>query len=150
MQQNPTNTSCGVMEGSLPGKCAQMVFPYIPMQNTNPEMYQQAEALDRGTLFPGLDLPFHAEMEKRSGKSGPLVELMALNFAIVELGLYLDTHKDDKEAFALYTNYVTLYREGKERYEKLYGPLEQMSTADLGTYSWLNGPWPWELEGGQK
>ena len=28
--------------------------------------------------------------------------------------------------------------------------LEQMSTADMGTYSWLNGPWPWELEGGQK
>ena len=83
-------------------------------------------------------------------KSGPAVELMALNFAIVELGLYLDTHKDDKEAFALYTNYVKLYQEGKEKYEKLYGPIEHMSTARLGSYSWLNDPWPWEYEGGTK
>ena len=150
LQQNPTNTTCGVMEGKLPGKCAQMVFPYIPMQDMNPEVYPQGEALERGTLFPGLDLPFHVEMQKRAGKSGPAVELMALNFAIVELGLYLDTHKDDKEAFALYTNYVKLYQEGKEKYEKLYGPIEQMSTARLGSYSWLNDPWPWEYEGGTK
>ena len=28
-------------EGSLPGKCATMVFPYVPMQYPNPEIFDQ-------------------------------------------------------------------------------------------------------------
>ena len=44
-----------------------------------------------------------------------LCELMALDFAINELGLYLDTHREDKEALQLYTNYVTLAKEGRQR-----------------------------------
>lgn len=51
--------ACGGINGSLPGTCAQMAFPYIPMQDMNPKRYDNREALQRGTLFPGLDLPFH-------------------------------------------------------------------------------------------
>lgn len=149
--QSDNNNTCSVMEGKLPGKCAPMVFPYVPMQETNPAVYKQDEALEAGTLFPGLNLPFHRQIQSQNlEKSTPLVELMALDFAITELGLYLDTHKDDKEAFALYSDYVRLYREGKERYEKQYGPLQQANTVQAGSYVWLNNPWPWDYEGGKK
>jgi len=149
--QSDVNTACAPREGTLPGRCAAMVFPYIPMQEKISKVYGEAEALEKGTLFPGLDLPFHKTMQTRfGGKNSPLCELMALHFAIVELGLYLDTHKDDKEAFALFTHYVKLYEEGKCAYERRYGPLKQMSTAELGSYSWPNDPWPWEYEGGSK
>ena len=149
--QSDNNNTCSVMEGQLPGKCAPMVFPYVPMQETNPAVYKQNEALEAGTLFPGLHLPFHREIQSQTGeKYTPLAELMALDFAITELGLYLDTHKDDKEAFALYSDYVRLYREGKERYEKQYGPLQQANTVQFGGYHWLNNPWPWDYEGGKK
>lgn len=151
MQPEQNQTTCGVMEGTLPGKCAQMVFPYIPMQESAGQAYSQGEGLTAGTLFPGLHLPFHKEMKACAGRQNtPLWELMALDFAIAELGLYLDTHPEDKEAYAMYENYVRLYREGKKRYEEQYGPLQQMDTVQFGQYRWLENPWPWEMEGGEK
>ena len=79
-----------------------------------------------------------------------LCELMALGFTINELGLYLDTHQNDKEALALYLDYVKLAKEGRARYESMYGPLQQTEVTAAG-YTWLNDPWPWEVtEGGKQ
>ena len=152
MQSDDMNQAvCGVMEGTLPGKCAQMVFPYVPMQENASQVYTRSEGLASGTLFPGLNLPFHKEAKARAGDDGtPLWELMAVDFAISELGLYLDTHPSDQEAFALYQKYVQMYQEGKKRYQEQYGPLMQKDTAQMGKYRWLENPWPWDAEGGKK
>lgn len=148
--ENMKPSTCGMTEGSLPGQCASMVFPYIAMQNTSPERYNQNDGLAAGTLFPGLNLPFfRAVKSKMNCDNTALCELMALGFAVTELGLYLDTHQDDKEALALYVDYVNLMKEGKKRYEATYGPLQQTSVTTAG-YTWLNNPWPWEYtEGGR-
>ena len=114
--ENKTSVACDVTEGSLPGACASMVFPYVAMQGENPQRYNQKDALAVGTLFPGLHLPSFKETQKRMQcNNTALCELMALEFAINELGLYLDTHRNDKEALQLYTNYVTLAKEGRQR-----------------------------------
>ena len=146
---NPTPGACGVMEGSLPGHCANLAFPYIPMQGSSAERYSQEQALAAGTLFPGLNLPFfRAVKSKMNCPNDALCELMALGFTITELGMYLDTHQNDKEALALYVDYVNLAKEGRKRYEATYGPLQQTGVTEAG-YTWLNGPWPWEsAEGG--
>ena len=52
--ENTNPNACGTMEGSLPGKCASLAFPYIAMQGVNAERYDQAQALAAGTLFPAL------------------------------------------------------------------------------------------------
>ena len=105
------------------------------------------EALQQGTLFPGLDLPFHRELKSRfPAANTALSELMALDFAIDELGLYLTTHADDEEALQLYWDYIRLGREGRAKYEQTHGPLSQ-TTITEGGYTWLNNPWPWD-EGG--
>ena len=89
--------NCSTQQGSLPGACASLAFPYIPMQGKNPKQYDRREALQQGTLFPGLDLPFHRELKSRfPAVNSALSELMALDFAVDELGLYLTTHADDK------------------------------------------------------
>ena len=90
--------------GSLPGACASLAFPYIPMQGNNPKQYDKREALQQGTLFPGLDLPFHRELKSRfPAVNSAQSELMALGiWRWMRLGLYLTTHADDKEALALY------------------------------------------------
>ena len=138
---------CDDREGSLPHRCASLAFPYIPMQNNNPKRYEQCEALQRGTLFPGLDLPFHREMRSRFPKiNTAMCELMALDFAIDELGLYLVTHSDDQEALNLYWSYIRLADEGRKKYEAMYGPLMQ-TTITEGRYRWLDDPWPWENGG---
>ena len=141
------NCRCDDREGALLCRCAALAFPYIPMQNSNPKRYEQREALQRGTLFPGLDLPFHREMINRFPKANSaLCELMALDFAIDELGLYLVTHANDQEVLDLYWSYVRLAKEGRKKYEEMYGPLTQ-TTITEGGYRWLDNPWPWENGG---
>lgn len=138
---------CKDREGRLPGWCAPLAFPYIPVQGHNPKRYDQREALQQGTLFPGLDLPFHKELKSRfPAANTALSELMALDFAIDELGLYLVTHADDKEALDLYWNYIRLAQEGREKYEAAYGPLSQTTITPEG-FQWLKDPWPWEQGG---
>ena len=44
--------------GTLPGASAPLAIAYVPMQTSATPAYEAAEALSRGTLFPGLDLPF--------------------------------------------------------------------------------------------
>ena len=44
-------------EGRLPAM-APLANPYVPFQLENPPQYEAQKGLVRGTLFPGLDLPF--------------------------------------------------------------------------------------------
>jgi len=146
-QNNPT-MSCGVNQGTLPGCCAPMVFPYVPMQEQNPVRFSRMEALQTGTLFPGLDLPFKKAIQARTKMPNTaLVELMALDFALQELGLYLTTHSKDQEVLQLYWSYVKLANEGREKYQKMYGPLMQTDLTPEDGFIWLKDPWPWEVGG---
>lgn len=151
MEDKPSQggtSACGAGNGTLPGACAPLAFPYVPMQENNPVRFSRMEALQTGTLFPGLDLPFKAAIQARTKLANTaLVELMALDFAIDELGLYLTTHSKDQEALQLYWSYINLAKEGREKYQKKYGPLLQTDlTPDQG-YAWLKDPWPWERKG---
>ena len=143
-----SDAACREMDGSLPGGCGNMVFPYIAMQRENAQRYDNREALLQGTLFPGLDLPFRKELRSRFPQvNEALLELMALDFAIDELGLYLVTHAQDQEALQLYWSYIKLAQEGREKYQKMYGPLLQTDLTPEDGFAWLKDPWPWE-EGG--
>lgn len=149
MEKPEQNSSpCGVGKGSLPGGCAPLAFPYIPMQDSNPVRYSRMEALETGTLFPGLNLPFKAAIQAKTKMANTaLAELMALDFAIDELGLYLVTHAQDQEVLQLYWSYIKLAREGREKYQKLYGPLLQTDLTPEDGYAWIKDPWPWDNGG---
>lgn len=129
-------------EGKLPSS-APLANPYVPFQLDDPPKYEARKALVRGTLFPGLDLPFMGMVNKNEKPSTPLTELQTLAFAIQELALYLDTHRDDHEALDLYRKFQKLYAEGREIYERECGPLTHMSITGEN-YKWLDDPWPWE------
>jgi len=138
-----TAASCDYKNGPLPD-CAPLAAAFVPVQQKCAPQYKKNEALSRGTLFPGLDLPFMNINGRVSSFSTPSEELAVLSFVLDELGLYLDTHKDDAEAFAAYKEYTALYNEGKKRYVQLYGPITQRDTAAGNAYTWLRDPWPWE------
>ena len=135
-------------EGKLPNP-APLANPYVPFQFDNPAQYQPRKALVRGTLFPGLDLPFMGMVNKNEKPITPLTELQTLAFAIQELALYLDTHRDDREALELYRQFQKLYEEGRSLYEKECGPLTHLNFSE-GNYKWLNDPWPWEYAKNQE
>ena len=106
-------------------------------------MYEPRKALVRGTLYECLDLPFKGMVNKNEKPVTPLTELQTISFAIQELALYLDTHRNDKEALALYRKFQMMYENAKKCYEAKYGPLNHMAPMD-GEYRWLDDPWPWE------
>ena len=61
-----------------------------PMQRRNSPRYTAGEGLDRGTLWPGLELPWKNNSSVRS-VSNTSRRVQALDFALVELAMYLDT-----------------------------------------------------------
>ena len=123
---------------------APLANPYVPFQLENPPKYEARKALVRGTLFPGLDLPFMGMVNKNEKPVTPLTELQTMAFVIQELALYLDTHRDDKEALEVYQEYQKMYNHCKEEFLKNHGPMNHFQETNADKYNWLNDPWPWE------
>ena len=136
---------CPDHSGTLP-PCAGLAVPYVPFQQEDSQKYNQTEALSNGTLFPGLNLPFHLAVEGSDLPSNPLVELQALEFVVLELGIYLDTHPDDAEAFTMFKQYAAMEKSAKAAYEAKFGPLMKSSAASGDSYRWLQEPWPWNYQ----
>lgn len=140
MQQKRNVRACG--EGQLPAM-APLANPYVPFQIEDPPKYEARKGLVRGTLFPGLELPFLGMVNQRERNITPMTELQAMAFAIQELALYLDTHREDQEALELYRTYQQMYQQAVQEYTRKCGPLSH-STPTEGPYQWLDDPWPWE------
>ena len=143
------NTEQSGREGRLPAM-APLANPYVPFQMENPPKYEARKGLVRGTLFPGLDLPFLGMVNQTEQPVTPLTELQALGFAVQELALYLDTHRDDREALELYRNYQQMFERCREEYRKTHGPLNHMQASGSESYDWLDDPWPWEYCGNKE
>lgn len=80
--------------------------------------------------------------ERRRTRQEMLNNIRCLNFAIVELAEYLDTHPDDRKAICLHREYCQQYRELTDSYQKVYGPLT--INFPCNKWRWLEEPWPWE------
>ena len=132
------------MMGRLP-EMAPLANPYVPFQMENPPKYEAKIGLVRGTLFPGLELPFMGMVNQKELPVTPKTELQALGFAINELALYLDTHPEDMEALELYRQYQRMHAMGAEEYAKRCGPMTHDTPVDHSNYTWINDPWPWEF-----
>lgn len=136
----PCADSCGTMPA-----CAPLAVPYVPFQQQGSQKYSQTAALANGTAFPGLNLPFHLKVDAADLAVNVSTQLQALLFVITELGLYLDTHQDDTEAFQLFQQYAEMAREARKQYEAQHGPLTQLSAGQNKAYRWLDDPWPWDF-----
>ena len=129
-------------QGRLPAM-APLANPYVPFQLESPPKYEPRTALVRGTLFPGLDLPFMGMVNQQEQPITPKTELQTLGFVINELALYLDTHPDDKEALQTYREYQKIYHKGMMEYNDSQ-PLRHGLPTQGERYRWLDDPWPWE------
>ena len=147
--ERQTGASCSLQNcpekyGVLPA-CAGLAVPYVPFQQEDPPKYSQSDALRNGTLFPYLNLPFFRMVEGSTLPGGPMAQLQALEFVLVELGAYLDTHPADAEALAMFRECAALERSARMDYEERFGPLTQ-SAGSGERYAWLDDPWPWNYE----
>ena len=130
-------------QGRLPAT-APLANAFVPFQNENPPMYDARKGWIRGTIFPGLDLPFMGMVNKKEKKITPLTELQTMAFVIQELALYLDTHRDDQEALQLYQAYQKMYHQAMGEFTDRCGVINHHEPTE-GSYRWLDDPWPWEF-----
>lgn len=139
MRKKPETDS---WQGKLP-TTAPLANPFVPFQRESPPKYEARKALIRGTLYPGLDLPFMGMVNDKEKPDTLLSQMQTLAFVIQELALYLDTHREDQEALALYRSYQELGVKMEKQYTAQCGPLNHKQPGE-GPYRWLDDPWPWE------
>ncbi len=72
-----------------------------------------------------------------------LRRISTLDFAIVELHLYLDTHPDDLKINEKLKEYELKSKELRKVYEENFGPLT-MRNNEENNWEWISGPWPWD------
>ena len=137
------NRNRETMEGMM-ASSAPLANPYVPFQRENPPRYEARKGIIRGTMHPGLDLPFMGMVNNRELPATPLSELQVLGFALHDLALYLDTHRDDKEALEVYRSYQKIYHSGMMEYNDKCTPLSHGMPSQNKDYNWLDDPWPWE------
>ncbi len=73
----------------------------------------------------------------------------AIDFAIYESVLFLDTHPTDHRAMTAFENYKRRRAELIREYESKFGPyIKQVDDVTPGkTWAWIKQPWPWENKG---
>lgn len=76
-----------------------------------------------------------------------LRRIAAIDFAIVELHLYMDTHPNAVEMRNKLSEYERKSSELRERYESNFGPLTPRENEPNG-WEWVSDPWPWDNEEG--
>lgn len=139
----------------------QLAMASVPCQEWC-ELYDYEKALEEGTIFPCLNLPFFGSEKncsspkaatsalepKQNKREALMAKIGSISFAINDLTLYLDTHPNCPNGVPLF------YQLTKERLQLLAEfakenyPLTQgsMVTGELNEncYGWSEGPMPWE------
>lgn len=75
-----------------------------------------------------------------------LEEIQGIDFVLVELNLYLDTHPNDAEAIQQYNEAAQISMQLKINFEKKFGPLHHFGHSYSNyPWSWNSSPWPWQV-----
>ena len=124
--------------------------------------YDFQTALEEGTLFPCLNLPFFKAPEKKckcsthdskadlsqQNREEMMSQLTAVSFALNDLTLYLDTHPDCPKGTELFYQLLDKRLHLLSEFASKFYPLTQISMItghyDKDNYGWAEGPMPWE------
>lgn len=75
-----------------------------------------------------------------------LQQLQELDFVLVELNLYLDTHPNDLGALQQYNQLVQQRWGVAQEYESQYGPMQNFGHSySRQPWQWIDTPWPWQV-----
>lgn len=102
----------------------------------------------RGNMFSSLYNDYKIEpmlLQPSTEQMQLLTMLDALDFAKVDLNLYLDVYPSDKDIINLFNQYRVESDKLLDAYENKYGPLFVDSVANSKVpWAWNDEPWPWE------
>ena len=75
-----------------------------------------------------------------------LNKIRILEFVLHDTGLYLDTHPLDQEALRYYHTNREMLDAAIDEYTSCYGPLTMDAVLSKNKWTWIEKPWPWEVE----
>lgn len=90
-------------------------------------------------VLPTMELPENKECPRDCKREEMMMKIRELDFAVVELALYLDTHPEDRKALCLHNHYTKQLKELMDKYQKVYGPLTIHYPCNK--WRWLEEPW---------
>ena len=126
------------------------------------EPYDYVTALEEGTLFPCLNLPFfkappekckcnshsNSTLYEQQNREEMMSRLTAVSFALNDLTLYLDTHPDCPKGTELFYKLLDERLTLLSEFAGSFYPLTQISMItghyNKDQYGWSEGPMPWE------
>ena len=97
-----------------------------------------------GDLYNGYKLSKPVSITPNNKQAEILTTIDSLTFAIIDLGLYLDVHPEDKDALELYNYYNDSCEKYTKEYENNYGPLSLSAKMPNDYYTWILSPHAWE------
>lgn len=75
-----------------------------------------------------------------------LEELQAIDFVLVELTLYLDTHPEDGQAIHQYNQFAHRRMQLAHEFQMEFGPLMAYGHSfSKQPWEWKEAPWPWQV-----
>lgn len=73
-----------------------------------------------------------------------LLEVQKLQFAALDIALFLDTHPNDPVALYRHKMYTDQLKTVKEAYEMQFGPMSIFNHESGDNWRYINSPWPWD------
>jgi hypothetical protein len=73
-------------------------------------------------------------------------KIQILGFVVHDTVLFLDTHPMDQDALSYYHHYNDMLKEAVAQYNATYGPMNSSSVMSKNNWTWIEKPWPWEME----
>ena len=75
-----------------------------------------------------------------------LYEIQQVDFALVDLDLYLNTHPMDQQAIIQYNELAQRSQILRKNFEAQYGPITHFGgSLSPSPWSWSSTPWPWQV-----
>ena len=124
-----------------------VVNPQMPAMNNN--LFEPYQGFIRGNMFKNLYKPYKTSEPYRINPANEqaqiLTQIDALEFACIDLNLYLDINENDRSAIDLFNQYRLKKRDLIKEYETKFGPLTTSSDVlERTPWMWDDRPWPWQ------
>ncbi|WRS28164.1 spore coat protein CotJB [Oscillospiraceae bacterium MB08-C2-2] len=82
-----------------------------------------------------------------SERQALLKRIQVLAFCLHDAALFLDVNPTNAEALEYYRKHNDLYEVAMDEFTTKYGPLSPGNYDGGPRWKWIDGPWPWEMEG---
>lgn len=109
--------------------------------------YSDNEGFVKGNIQKNIYNPYKnynpSMPNAKNDKERLMLEIQKYGFYLIDLGLYLDLHPNDKEALATFNENRNKYYRLINEFNKNYCPLMFMDSNSTETYKWIEGNFPW-------